>query len=355
MNHSIWLDVTEMVKSWPFFDKKGRKLRHIIRCEWLASSFYCHTMSVVQPTNFNIANITISEAKKLDNGSSQAYVNYNGKKLRIQAPKMPIPMDAGDYQGNQKYKVQLSFRDKDSNPKVAAYYKALEQFDNFMIDHAQEKSGPWFKKPGMARDIVVDKFTPSIKYAKDKEGNLKPYPPTHGVALKKNNKTGTFDAELYDKDKNLIEGLTPVDILKRGCEITPILECTGIWITDKGFGATWKLFQARIDVGAEGYEPGCAIQDDEDGEAEAAPAPKPVTKKALATPVASNTIQSDDEDDVLAQVKPAAKPVVKAAEAVVAPPPTPAETEVEDDEVVEAKPVPKPAVKKPLVKKIVPK
>ncbi len=297
-------------------------------------------MSVVQPINFSVANLTISEAKKLDNGSSQACVNYNGKKLRIQAPKMPIPMDAGDYQGNQKYKVQLSFRDKDTNPKVAAFYKALEDFDNFIIDHAQEKSGPWFKKPGMARDIVVDKFTPSIKYAKDKEGNLKPYPPTHGVALKKNNKTGTFDAELYDKEKRLIEGLTPIDVLKRGCEITPILECTGIWITDKGFGATWKLFQARVDVGAEGFEPGCAIQDDDEEEA-----PKPAVKKA---PV-SNMVASDDEDDVLAQVKP--KPVAK----VVAPAPTPTETEVEEDEVVEAKPVPKPAVKKPLVKKVVPK
>jgi hypothetical protein len=287
-------------------------------------------MSVVQPSSFNIAQLSISEAKKLDNGSSQAYVNYNGKKLRIQAPRMPIPMDAGDYQGNQKYKVQLSFRDKDSNPKVAAFYKALEDFDNFVIDHAVSKSGPWFKKPGMARDIVVDKFTPSIKFAKDKEGNLKPYPPTHGVALKKNNKTGTFDTELYDKEKRLIEGLTPIDILKRGCEITPILECTGIWITDKGFGATWKLFQARVDVGAEGFEPGCAILDDD----EEAPAKPVVTKKA-------NMVDSDEEGDVLAAVKPTK--------------PAPVSEEIEDDEVVEAKPVPKAVVKKPIVKKIAPK
>lgn len=297
-------------------------------------------MSVVQPTSFNIAQLSISEAKKLDNGSSQAYVNYNGKKLRIQAPRLPIPMDAGDYQGNQKYKVQLSFRDKDSNPKVAAFYKALEDFDNFVIDHAVSKSGPWFKKPGMARDIVVDKYTPSIKYSKDKEGNLKPYPPTHGVALKKNNKTGAFDAELYDKEKRLIEGVTPIDVLKRGCEITPILECTGIWITDKGFGATWKLFQARVDVGAEGFEPGCAILDDDE---ESEPVAKPVVTKKVAPAAPTNMINSDDEGDVLAAVKPTKAPA-----------PEPAE-EVEEDEVVEPKPVPKPVVKKPVVKKIVPK
>jgi hypothetical protein len=291
-------------------------------------------MSIVQPSSFNPALLSISEAKKLDNGSSQAYINYNGKKLRIQAPRLPIPMDASDYQGNGKYKVSLSFRDKDTNAKVGAYYKMLEDIDNFIINHAHEKSGPWFKKPGMARDIVVDKYTPSIKYAKDKEGNLKPYPPTHAIALKKG-KSGDFDAELYDKHKHIIEGATPLDVLKRGSEITPIVECTGIWITDKGFGATWKLFQARVDVSAEGFEPGCAIQDDEDDGA-AAPAP---TRSAKAAPT---VVDDEEEADLMAAVKPVA---TKAA-------PAPVEDEHDEDEVVEAPPVPKPAVKK-VIKKVV--
>jgi hypothetical protein len=286
-------------------------------------------MSVIQSATFNTSNITISEAKKLDNGSSQAYINYQGKRFRVQVPRMPIPMDAGDYQGNQKYKVQLSFRDKESNPKVEAYYKMLEAIDNFVIDHAQANSGKWFKKPGMARDIVVDKYTPSIKFAKDKEGNLKPYPPTQGVALKKRN--GVFDCELYDKEKRLIEGLTPVDLLKRGAEMTAILECTGIWITDKGFGLTWKLFQARVDQTADGMEPGCAIQDDDEEEKEA----PVVTKPKAAAPV-SNLVDEDEEASLMAAVKPA--------------------EDVEEDEVVQAPPPPKPSVKKPsVVKKAVAK
>jgi hypothetical protein len=290
-------------------------------------------MSIVQPSSFNPALLSISEAKKLDNGSSQAYINYNGKKLRIQAPRLPIPMDASDYQGNGKYKVSLSFRDKDTNAKVGAYYKMLEQIDDFIVSHAHEKSGPWFKKPGMARDIVLDKYTPSIKYAKDKEGNLKPYPPTHAIALKKG-KSGDFDAELYDKHKHIIEGATPIDVLKRGSEITPIVECTGIWITDKGFGATWKLFQARVDVSAEGVEPGCAIQDDDD----AAPAVAP-SRAAKAAPT---VVDDEEEADLMAAVKPVA---AKAAPAVV-------EEEHDEDEVVEAPPVPKPTVKK-VIKKVV--
>ncbi len=302
-------------------------------------------MSVIQPATFNPALLTISEAKKLDNGSSQAYLNYNGKKLRVQAPpRMPVPMDAGDYQGNQKYKVQLSFRDKDTNPKVAAYYDMLDKIDEFVINSAQANSGKWFKKPNMARDIVVDKFTPSIKFAKDKEGNIKPYPPTQGIALKKSPATGAFDAELYDKNKEAIEDATPVDILKRGSEITAIVDCTGVWITEKGFGLTWKLYQARVDVAAEGTQRGCAIQDDEEETAAAAPivtktvAPKVAASKPAAA-TASTDIGDEDEADLMAAVKPTA--------AAAAPAP-----DVDEDEVHEAPPVPAP---KKIIKKIVKK
>jgi hypothetical protein len=288
-------------------------------------------MSVIKPVNFDISKLSISDIKKLDNGSHQAYVNYNGGKLRIQAPRMPIPMDASDYQGNEKYKVQLSFRDKDNNSAVAAYYKAIQTVDEFLISHAEKHSGPWWKKPGMSHESVVDRFTPSIKVAKDKDGNPKPYPPTHAVALKKRN--GAFDAEMYDKDRKLIEGLSPIDVLRRGSEITGILECTGIWITDKGFGATWKLFQARIDKMAEGMEGGCAIDDDETGAL-------PVVSKTQ--PSASNLVDSDEEEDLMAAVKPSASKK----------PETPAIIDdVADDEVVAAPPVPKIAVKK-VIKKV---
>jgi hypothetical protein len=291
-------------------------------------SVFLTEMSVIQPSSFNPALLTISEAKKLDNGSSQAYINYNGKRLRIQAPRMPIPMDAGDYQGNQKYKVQLSFRDKDSNPKVAAYFEMLEKIDDFLVSQGMANSGKWFKKPNMSREVVLEKYTPSIKFAKDKEGNLKPYPPTQGLALKKG-KTGAFDAELYDKDKHLIEGYTPVDLLKRHCEVTPIVEATGVWITDKGFGVTWKLFQARIDVGAEGMEPGCAILDDEE-DVSTLTVTKPKAKPA------KEEVAEEEEEDLMAAVKP------KAPEA----------PEVDDDEVIEAPPAPKPVAKK-IIKKVV--
>lgn len=297
-------------------------------------------MSVILASNFNASKLTLSELKKLDNGSSQAYINYDSKKLRVQVPRMPIPMDAGDYQGNEKFKVQLSFRDRDSNPKVAAYYKMIEDIDNHVVDNALKNSGKWFKKPSISRDLVMDRFTPSIRFAKDKEGNLKPYPPTQPVSLKKRN--GAFDAELYDKEKRLIEGQTPVEILRRGAEVTSILECTGIWVTDKGFGVTWKLFQAVINQAAEGSEVGCAILDDEDEEVSAATVPvvaKAIpTKQSIATPA---IVDEDEESDLMAAVRPVTTSIVM---------------DTDEDEVHEAPPVPKKVVTAPTtVKKVVKK
>lgn len=294
-------------------------------------------MSVIQPASFNISKITVSAAKKLDNGSSQAYLNYNGGKLRVQLPRMSIPMDAGDYQGNEKYKVQLSFRDRESNPKVAAYYEMLEKIDDFMISHAMANSGPWFKKPGMSRETAADKYTPCIKIAKDKEGNPKPYPPTQAISLKKNTKTGAFDTELYDKEKRLMEGVTPIDVLRRGAEITALLECTGVWITEKGFGLTWKLFQARVDQTAAGLEPGCAILDDDEDAASTPAATKPVVEKKQPL-----VVDDDEEADLMAAVKPAAAAAAPAAT-----------EDLEEDEVIEAPPKKPVTTVKKVIKKVV--
>ena len=52
----------------------------------------------ITPSNFDKTKLTVSDVKKLENGSSQVYINYDGKRLRVQGPRLPIPYNAGDYQ-----------------------------------------------------------------------------------------------------------------------------------------------------------------------------------------------------------------------------------------------------------------
>ncbi len=286
-------------------------------------STFIRKMSVITASKFNAKSLTASDVKKLDNGSSQVYINYDGKRLRVQAPQMTVPYDAGDYQGNEKFKVQFSFKGKDSNPKLQSYFDMIEAIDNFVIDTATKNAGKWFKMPGASREMIALFYSPSIKYSKDKDGNVKSeYPPTMSVALKKRN--GAFDAEVYDDKNQLIEGVTPVESLRRGAEVIPICDATGIWIADKKFGLTWKLHQAAVKVAGEGgTRRGFAGVDEDDD--------TPIVARGGAG------VSAKEEADLMAAVMPGKK-----ADAWIAKDEDEEEEEEEEDEEEVVQPVPVP-------------
>jgi len=284
-------------------------------------------MSVVTSSTFDVKKLTTSEIKKLDNGSSQVYLNYAGGKMRLQGPRLPIPYDTNDYQGNGKFKAQVSFRDRHTNPKVAAYLSTLEAIDNFVIDMATKNAAKWFKLPGASRETISLFYTPSIKIAKDKDGNPKDYPPSQSISLKKKN-DGEFDVILYDKTRQEIEGVPALEILRRNAEITPVIDATGIWVADKKFGLTWKLIQAIVNVRGEGARSGCLIEEESD-----------------------TLVSATEESNLMSAVLPSAGAGSSATASATAPVATPVATSAEveeeneddeedEDEVLPAPPVP---------------
>jgi hypothetical protein len=285
---------------------------------------------IVTPSNFDKSKLTVSDLKKLDNGSSQVYINYDGKRLRVQGPRLPVPYSAGDYQGNQKYKVQFSFRDRNSNPKVAAYVKMLQEIDDFVVEQATKNAGKWFKMAGASREMIALFYTSTIKVSKDKEGNVKDYPPTQALSLKQRN--GAFATELYDSNKHLIEGVSPMEVLRKGAEVTPMCDASSVWIADKKFGLSWSLYQALVNVPGEGGAYGCQIQDDEE---------------SVPVVVGSHGVSAQEEKSLMEAVLPSTSADADDEE----------DEEDEEDEVVPAPPVPakKPAAPVSAVKKVVKK
>ncbi len=126
---------------------------------------------------------------------------------------------------------------------------------------------------------------------------------------------------MYDADKQLMEGVTPLEVLRRGAEVTPILDATGIWISDKKFGVTWKLHQAVVNTPAEGASNGCQVEDDDD---------LVVTSKP-----ASKKVSASEEADLMAAVLP-----TKSAPAPAVEEDEEEDEDVEEDEIVAAPPVP---------------
>ena len=252
---------------------------------------------------FDASKLSASAPKKNGSGTGQqVYLNYGNGRVRIQAPRMSLAYDAKDYQGNEKYKTDLSFAGADSNPKVAAYQAMIEAIDSFVIETATANSAAWFGAgKAKSRDVVESMYTPSIKVSK------KDYPSTHQVALRKYD--GKWESELYDSKNNEMRDTTPLDVLKRGTEVTAIVEVTGIWIISGRFGLTWKLSQARIDVPGAGSASRGFLGMDEDTTAAG--------------------VSSAEEKDLLAAVLPAEEEEgeeeqEEEEEEIVAPPPVPA-------------------------------
>ena len=261
-------------------------------------------MSLITATNFDVSKLSVSAPKKMANGLGQnVYLNYDSKRFRVQAPRMSLAYDSKDYNDNKKYKVDLSFRGQDSNPKIAAYHTMLQAIDAFVLDAAVSNSAAWFGK-AKSKDAVVDQYTSSVKVSK------KDYPSTHQVALSE--RDGKWSTELFDSKNQELKDVTPLQVLKRGAEVTPLMEVGQIWIVNGRFGLTWRLLQARIDVPGEGSTSTGFMGLDDDG--------APVVTGVSAT----------EESDLLKAVGPADEEEEEDEE----------EQEEEEEEVVAPPPVP---------------
>ena len=254
-------------------------------------------MSVVTSSSFTNSKLGVGELKALEK-SSQVYLNYDGKRILLQAPQLTVPYDASDYKGDGKFKVQFSFKGRETRPLVAKFHDTIEAIDNFVIDQAVKNSGKWFKKPGMTREMLKLFFKPTIRYSKDKDGNEKrEYPPHMAVKLA-TKKDGGFTAEIFDDGRKQIEGVTPVEALRRNAEVVPILSCGGVWIVDGKFGVTWALHQAVIKVAGEGGTSSGFLGVEEEGDSSlVTAADESLMAAVLPSKSAAAAAESEDEDE----------------------------------------------------------
>jgi len=257
---------------------------------------------IVSPKNFSCANIVITPLKSLDSGAKQAYVNYaydanTRKNLSVQVSTLPVPygMNMFDKAGPPKYSVDLSLRGYDENPKVKQVYEMFTALDEYMIDQGVANSKTWFKAQ-LTRDVVKAFYTPLVRWSKDAEGNVKPYPPTLKVQLKQ--RDGKFDVTLFDENKNELKGVPLDELLVKGSQVTSVIQCTSLWFAGSKFGLSWKALQIRMDKMPDNIR-GYAFQDDDD-----VPAPKTkvvvqqkVAPVTTASPNKFSSLGAEEEDE----------------------------------------------------------
>ena len=204
------------------------------------------TSAVVYPSSFNSKNIAISAPKQLPSGAKQAYMNYDGGKLVMQtavAMSVPFGLNVADKFGPPEYSVELSFRGNEQRPEIKEFMDVIAQMDEKLLEEGVRNSKTWFKAD-LSRDVVKAFYTPSLKYSKDKEGNVLSYPPNIKLKLRKMN--GEFETKFYDINGNPYKDIPIEDLLVKGVQVTAIIECAGVWFAGSKFGITWRAKQIAV-------------------------------------------------------------------------------------------------------------
>ncbi len=257
------------------------------------------------------------------------------------AMTVPFGLNVADKFGPPEYSVELSFRQHEQRPEIKEFMDVIAQIDEQMLAEGVKNSKSWFKGD-LGRDVVKAFYTPSLKYSKDKEGNVLNYPPNLKLKLRKVN--NDFETKFYDINGSPYKGIPVEDLLVKGVQVTAIIECAGVWFAGSKFGLTWRAKQIAIHKLPE------KIAD--------------FAFKGLGSAKPAQVEDVEDEDDAQSEVDDEAafrtqKPSVVAAMMPKATPPAPAapptqqvapvEDAVDDEDGDDVEPVPAP--KKTVVKK----
>ena len=302
--------------------------------------------SVVYPSSFNSKNITISAPRQLQSGAKQAYLNYGGERLVMQtavAMSVPFGLNVADKYGPPEYSVEVSFRQSEQRPEIKEFMDVIAQIDEQLLVEGVKNSKSWFKGD-LGRDVVKAFYTPSLKYSKDKEGNVLNYPPNLKLKLRKVNTD--FETKFYDINGNPYKGIPVEDLLVKGVQVTAIIECAGVWFAGSKFGLTWRAKQIAIHKLPEkigdfafkglGSAKTVAVEDEDDEEAADDATPEVDDDAAFRAPSQKASVVSA----MMQKATPAPAP---------APVPAPEATSVDDEDGDDVEPVPAP--KKTIIKK----
>jgi hypothetical protein len=228
------------------------------------------TLSIIDATTFN-ANTDISyKALHVNDkgGKSIGILNRaNGQNLHLQTPLMltwGLNKWTDEFSGRVSYDLVLQFpKDEYATQETTNFLNNIKAWETKLIQDAMNNSRPWFNKASMSEDVVDNLFTPLLKHPKDKETKELDLsrPPTFKVKI--GCWDSVFDCELYNASRQSVfppentDGLDTADfhrvqektlteLISKGCQISTVIKCKGVWFANGSFGVTWLLVQAVV-------------------------------------------------------------------------------------------------------------
>ena len=222
----------------------------------------------ITPKELDISKITYSDLKRLDSGIKVAYVNHDGGNINLQTPEMYLTFDSMDHDGTGKYSCMASFKGSDTNPQLKELSDKMKEVEGKVLKDAGENSVQWLGKK-YSEEMILDKFTRIIRPYKDPETGEYSGKYPDNMSFKVVKRDGTFQCKFYDENRKRINVDKPDEedyvkietILAKGTQFRAILKCTGLWVSNIGFGVSWQAAQMKVKLpeGLEEY----AFRDDD--------------------------------------------------------------------------------------------
>jgi hypothetical protein len=254
--------------------------------------------TIILSKDFDVSNVSFSDAKTLDNGGKIVYVSYNKTPFILQTPQMSVPFGLSKWDNdgkvNPKYTLDLSFKNMDASSHIQAFYKVLETLDNHLIESGFKNQATWFKgKKFSSKEIVEALYTPLIKHAKDKETGERTdkYPATFKMTIPY--KDNNFLCDVYNADHDIVD---LENIETKSSKVTAIIQCTGLWFAGGKFGSSWKAVQLKC-VQSSSSIKGFAIQEQFDEAVDDSENANDVVEVPVPSTGDGGKESSSDEDD----------------------------------------------------------
>ena len=192
---------------------------------------------------FDVSKITYGTPMTGDSGAKHIRLSYKRAPLTVQTPDMHAPFGHSSYENNNKFSIQLAFKDMADRPELKEFYDMLMALDKKIVEDAFSGVLPTHNKKFTSIDVVEILYKPQIKASKDDK-----YPANFKVNMPTGDKGEfTFPTYVLDPKTHKPELADLKETETKGAVCTMIMQCVGIWVAGGStFGCTWKATQLRV-------------------------------------------------------------------------------------------------------------
>lgn len=182
------------------------------------------------------------------------------KRITIQTPVVAMPFGVSAYREKpdgevQSYSIDVSFRNVESDPKLAEFLAKMRELDGRMLEASVANSKEWFGKQ-KSKDTLEDNYRKLIK--DHPEGK---YPPVMKIKIPIQN--GQVACMFFDENRQPV----PIDYLTKGCTIKLIMEMDRVWFVNNTYGLSWRALQGAVVSRPSRMDTYSMLDDDESDEA----------------------------------------------------------------------------------------